>query len=191
MSRDFTTLSLSEVQAEAEAITRDVQSYFGQLNAEQLNWKPDAPSWSVAQCLEHLINANREMCVPFDEIISERKKTTRWERMPLLPRFFGKLMVKSVSPDARQKLKAPAKIQPTVSAVDAQIVNRFVENQGELIGRLTTLDNFFVERIVMTSPFLKLITYSVLDACRLIVAHERRHLAQAQRVMETAGFPQQ
>jgi hypothetical protein len=32
---------------------------------------------------------------------------------------------------------------------------------------------------------MKLITYSVLDACRLIVAHERRHLTQAKRVMET------
>jgi len=44
-------------------------------------------------------------------------------------------------------------------------------------------------RIVMTSPFVSFITYNLLDACRLIVAHERRHLAQAQRVMETPGFP--
>lgn len=190
MLQDFTTLSLPEVRAEAEAITHEVQTTFSQLNAEQLNWKPNAEAWSVGQCLEHLIAANREMSVPLDEVLSERKRATRWERMPLLPGFFGRLMVKSVSPIAKQKLKAPTKIRPTASALDPQIVGSFVAEQRELIDRLTRLDNFFVEKIIITSPFVKLITYSVLDACRLIVAHERRHLAQARRVMETPGFPQ-
>jgi hypothetical protein len=189
MPPDFTTLSLAETLVEAEAISRDVQTAFGQLNAEQLNWKANTGLWSVAQCLEHLIAANRGMFGPLDEIISGQKRATLWERMPVVPGLLGKLMVKSVSPNATQKLKAPASIQPASSAIDAQIVNRFIEHQRELIGRLTSLENFFVERIVMTSPFLKVMTYSVLDACRLIVAHERRHMAQAQRVMETPGFP--
>jgi len=190
MPKDFTTLSLPETLAEAEAIAQDVQGTLAQLNAEQLNWKPNAESWSVGQCLEHLIVADYAMFGAFDEVLSGRKRATRWERMPLLPGLFGKLLVKSVSPQAKQKLKAPLKIQPSTSAIDPQIVSRFVEHQRELVSRLTNLDNFFVEKIVMTSPLMKLITYSVLDACRLIVAHERRHLAQAQRVMETAGFPQ-
>lgn len=190
MPQDFTTLSLSETLAEAEAISRDVQTTFGQLNAEQLNWKPDDKTWSVAQCLEHLVATNSGMFGPFDEIISGQKRATLWERMPVLPGLFGKLMVKSLSPNATQKLKAPASIQPATSVIDAQIVNRFAEHQRELSGRFTSLENFLVEKIVMTSPFLKVMTYSVLDACRLIVAHERRHMAQAQRVMAAPGFPQ-
>ena len=34
----------------------------------------------------------------------------------------------------------------------------------------------------MVSPFVSFITYSVLDGCRLIVTHERRHFEQARRV---------
>jgi hypothetical protein len=30
------------------------------------------------------------------------------------------------------------------------------------------------------SPFANAITYSVFDACRIIVAHEHRHLSQAE-----------
>jgi len=190
MPKDFTTLSLAEVLAEAEAIAQDVPVALGQLNAEQLNWKPNAESWSVGQCLEHLMAADYAMFGAFDEVLSGQKRATRWERMPLLPSLFGRLMVKAVSPQATQKLKAPPKIQPTTSTIDAQIVSRFGKHQRELISRLQGLENFFVEKIVMTSPLMKLITYSVLDACRLIVAHERRHLAQAKRVMETTGFPQ-
>jgi hypothetical protein len=33
------------------------------------------------------------------------------------------------------------------------------------------------------------LTYSVLDGCRLIVTHERRHFEQARRVTQASGFP--
>jgi hypothetical protein len=42
---------------------------------------------------------------------------------------------------------------------------------------------------IMVSPFAAFITYSVLDGCRLIVAHARRHFEQARRVTEQQGFP--
>jgi hypothetical protein len=41
----------------------------------------------------------------------------------------------------------------------------------------------------MVSPFVAFITYSVLDGCRLLVAHERRHFEQARRVTREPGFP--
>jgi hypothetical protein len=43
---------------EATAIAGDAGRRFGALNREQLNWKPDAGQWSVAQCFEHLIKIN-------------------------------------------------------------------------------------------------------------------------------------
>lgn len=98
-------------------------------------------------------------------------------------------MVKIVSPGSKQKLKAPPTATPAASAIDAQIVNRFMTQQREIAERIKRLERLGAARIVMTSPFVSFITYSLLDAYRLIVAHERRHLAQAQRVMETPGFP--
>jgi hypothetical protein len=41
----------------------------------------------------------------------------------------------------------------------------------------------------MTSPFVKVIAYSVLDGWRLVVAHGWRHVEQARRVTESPGFP--
>ena len=41
----------------------------------------------------------------------------------------------------------------------------------------------------MTSPFIGVITYSVLDGWRLMVAHDHRHIEQAQRVRTSPGFP--
>jgi hypothetical protein len=185
----FTKLSWSEMLVETEAIAADAQRAFGHLNAQQLNWKPGADSWSVAQCLEHLLTANHAMFPAIDEALAGTKRATFVERLPVLPGLFGKLMIKIVSPGFKQKLKAPPTARPAASAIDAQIVNRFVTQQREIAERIKGLERLDAARIVMTSPFVSLITYSLLDACRLIVAHERRHLAQAQRVRETPGFP--
>jgi hypothetical protein len=186
---DFQNLSLSQVLNEAEAIASDAQTLFGHLNVQQLNWKPDANSWSVAQCLEHLITINREYDPQFDRILSGEKKVTLWQSMPVLPGLFGRLMVRLLSPSSHQKFKAPAIARPSTSAIDPQIINRFIEQQREMMEKLKAMDSFDPAMIIITSPFAKVITYSVLDAGRMIVAHERRHFAQAQRVMDTGGFP--
>jgi hypothetical protein len=46
-----------------------------------------------------------------------------------------------------------------------------------------------LERIVITSPALSIVTYSLMDAYRVIVVHEKRHVLQAKRVMEEPAFP--
>ena len=58
---DYTTLSLAEVRTGLEGMARETQAAFGSFDARQLNWRPDAARWSVAQCFEHLLTANRLM----------------------------------------------------------------------------------------------------------------------------------
>lgn len=185
----FTKLSWSELRVEIEAIAAEAQRIFGQLNAQQLNWKPGAEAWSVAQCLEHVMANDHKMFPPIDEALANPKRTRFYERLPVLPGLFGKVMIKVVSPGFKPKLKSLPAGNPSTSAIDAQIVHHFLAHQREITERINELERLQAARLVMTSPFVSWITYSLLDACRLIVAHERRHLAQAQRVLETPGFP--
>lgn len=46
-----------------------------------------------------------------------------------------------------------------------------------------------IERTIITSPALNFVTYSLMDAYRILVVHERRHFQQARRVIEESGFP--
>ena len=48
-----------------------------------------------------------------------------------------------------------------------------------------------LENIIITSPVSAAITYSIMDAYRIIVVHERRHFEQARRVTEEPSFPSQ
>jgi hypothetical protein len=186
---DYHALTLPQMAAEAKAIAGDVQARFGQLTATQLNWKPDDTRWSVAQCLDHLINANRELYRPLDDIIDGRARTRVLEHAPALATFWGRLMVRQLRPEAELKLPAPRRAVPSASAIDPDIIGRFVAQQADTIRRIKLLDERDRANVILTSPFLWAVVYRAIDACRIIVAHERRHLAQAQRVMDSPGFP--
>jgi hypothetical protein len=189
MTTDYATLSLTDVESQLDAIARDTQSVFGQLDERQLNWQPDAASWSVAQCFAHLLNANREMFQAVDAATDSARPRTMWQRMPILPGVFGWMLIRSQMPESKRKFTAHSKATPASSAIDSGIIERFVACQREAAARVRALEGRDVARLVMVSPFVTFITYSVLDGCRLIVTHERRHFEQARRVTREAGFP--
>jgi hypothetical protein len=186
---DYQNLTLPQIYGEAEAVAGDAKTLFGHLSSEQLNWKPATDSWSVAQCLDHLISANHEYYPVFDRILKGEYRKTFLHGMPFLPALFGRMMINAVSPDSQRKFKAPGAAQPSSSSIDPQIVDRFIAHQRETLAKMRLLGNSDPAGMIITSPFISVVVYSLLDTFRLIVAHERRHFAQAQRVMETGGFP--
>jgi len=186
---DYTSLLLPDVIAEAEAIAADAERTFAALSPEQLNWKPDASQWSVGQCLDHLIQTDSRIGAALDGVITDTKPSRFAERIPGLPGFFGRLMVKSLGPQVTRKMKAPAAATPAASDVPADVVIRFLANHDQTIERMRALESKHPERAIITSPFAGVVVYSALDACRIVVAHDRRHMAQAERVMGLPEFP--
>lgn len=180
---------LSGLISAANAITDETQAGFGGLTAQQLNWKPGAEQWSVAQCFDHLVTANAAYFPIFEKVLSGEKKNTFWEGLPWLPGFWGKLVIKAVSPESPRKLKAPKIFTPSSSSVDGAIVRRFIDQQNQVISYMKATEGMDLEKIKISSPVTGLITYSLLDAYRIIINHEKRHLLQAIRVSEMDGFP--
>ncbi|MBO0720403.1 MAG: DinB family protein [Blastocatellia bacterium] len=189
MSEDYSKLSLKEIIAEAEAISREAQERFLRLNSEQLNWKPTPESWSIAQCIDHLITSSNSYFPQFDQIIGGKKKTTLLQSLPFLPGIWGRLLIKALSPNSNRKFKAPQSFQPASSKIDPQIISKFAAQQNELIGKIRATEGRAPEKVIISSTALKIVTYSLLDAYRILLVHERRHFKQAQRVMEAPGFP--
>ena len=190
MSIAFHRESLPVLIDVAKQVPGEVRAEFGALGTDQLNWKPAADKWSVGQCFDHLLTSNSEYFPIFDRVLQGQKKTnTIWESLPGLPRLWGQMLIKSVSPDAARKQKAPKIFAPTTSAVDAGIIPRFIDQQERVISYLNTITAVDADTIIITSPVARVITYSLLDACRVIVAHEQRHILQARRVTQLPRFP--
>ena len=181
--------TVSEIISGLSRVTDDVNTSFGKLTAQQINWKPSPESWSVGQCLDHLVNSNRGYFPQFDQVIDGSKVTRFMERLPVLPGLFGNLLIKSLDPEATRKLKAPAAFRPSSSAIPATIVADFVSQQADLKRRMKACDSLDTERIIITSPAASVVTYSLMDAFKILLTHERRHVQQAKNVTKAAGFP--
>ncbi len=180
---------LSGLVSAANAITDETLAGFGDLTAKQLNWKPSADQWSVAQCFDHLVTANAAYFPIFEKVLSGEKKNTFWESLPWLPAFWGKMLIKAVAPESTSKLKAPKIFHPSSSGVDGAIIRRFINQQKQVIGYMKATEDLGLEKIRISSPVTNLITYSLMDAYRILINHEKRHLAQAMRVSEMDRFP--
>src|SRR5689334_23726484 len=113
---DYLKADLPSVISEANNIAAETKSTFGKLTPAQLNWKPSAERWSVAQCFEHLINSNKGYLPIIDSVLGGKNPTFK-ERIPLLPGIWGGLLIKSLDPATVRKLKSPKKFEPAQSDI--------------------------------------------------------------------------
>lgn len=176
------------ITSEMRKVADDVKSTFGELRPDQLNWKPGEKSWSVAQCLDHIIKSNEQFYPEFAKLASGERKNSFWENVSPLTAWGGRFLVKAVSEDSK-KAKAPSKAIVPPSDIDAWIVDKFAEHIAEVNKKIEAVADADRKKTVVTSPFLAILTYTLEDAYTVLVEHSKRHIRQAKRVMEAEGFP--
>lgn len=173
---------------EYQTISGNARKTFGGLSGEQINWRPRADSWSVGQCFDHLIKSNMEFEPQFQEMTSGNRKQTFWQNYSPLSGFFGNFLLNSLKNDAR-KFKAPSKAIVPPSDIPADIIERFAAHQNDICEKIKSLDHLDWSKTIVTSPFLRLMTYRLDITFDISIEHEKRHFRQAERVMKSENFP--
>ena len=163
-------------------ITASVESEFGLMNEVQLNWKRDPDSWSIAQCIDHIIVSNQKYFPVLESVVTGKHKMTFWERKNPLTHYTGKQMINTLGPVVSKKFQAPKLFLPSRSDLKPTIINDFIEHQKKLCTLLKKLIDPKFEKVVITSPVAALLTLKLTDVLQIIVAHEERHLQQMIRV---------
>jgi hypothetical protein len=174
---------------ELRAVTSDALKVFGGLSAAQLNWKPSAEQWSAGQCFDHLIVTNSCFFPDMERVAAGTYKSSLWGRVSPLSGFFGRFILKALDPEKGRKTRAPRVFEPTQSDVAADVIERFAAHQDDLVNHMRATAGADLRGLKVTSPVSPVATYSLLDAYRIVVAHERKHFEQARRVTQSEGFP--
>jgi hypothetical protein len=181
---------IREVTEQLKATADEARTLFGGLSAVQLNWKPTQKSWSVAQCFDHLITTHSLYYPLLDRLGTGEFRSGTWEKVSPFSGYFGRFLIRSMTPDNLKKMKTTSKAEPSSSEIDDGVIDRYCEHQEELIERLRQLPkDIDPKKTTITSPLMSLITYSLDDCYTVLVVHGHRHLGQAKRVMEADGFP--
>lgn len=181
---------IREVASDLSNLATEAKEQFGSLSVQQLNWKPDEKSWSVGQCLDHLITTHSLYFPLFERLEQGSFRQSFWERHSPWSGYFGRFLIRSLRPENKKKMKTTARAQPSASQIDERVVERYCKHQAELINHLRRIPTGIdPAKIVIASPLLAFVTYSLDDCLTILVVHVQRHLGQASRVTKTVGFP--
>ncbi len=176
--------------SQLEILTTSIDNDFGKLNKLQLNWKPDKQSWSIGQCLHHLIVSNEKYIPALQDVINGKHKNSFWQKVNPLTNYTGKEMIRTLGFVVVKKYKSPRIFLPTSSSVGGHIVSDFISHQQILLSLFEKLVNPIYSKTIISSPVAGLITLRLEDAMNLIIAHEQRHINQALKVKIKPEFPQ-
>jgi hypothetical protein len=159
-----------------EEISADAKKTFGNLNAAQINWKPNGKSWSIGQCFEHLIVTNNLYFPNIQKVARGRHRNNIFSKIPFVPDLIAALMENSL-------------FEPASSEVSATIIDDFVENQRKLIEKIEAVKDFETHKIKISEPLSAALNLRLDDAFEILAMHERRHFRQAEKVLQAESFP--
>ncbi|MCU0451006.1 MAG: DinB family protein [Bernardetiaceae bacterium] len=167
-----------------DEITEHFVANFGTLSSEQLNWKPNPQTWSIAQNIDHLIVVNETYYPVLASLKEGTYKLPFIGRVGFMVSFLGKTVLNAVKPDRKKKMKTFPIWEPATSKVKNDILDKFKKHQGELKKQIETSKDLVEKGTVISSPANRNIVYKLETAFDIIVSHEQRHLEQAKEVLQ-------
>jgi uncharacterized damage-inducible protein DinB len=166
-----------------------VKAEFFNISLEQLNWKPSSANWSIAQCLEHLIIADSSYFSDLKKIIEGTYKMSFWNRYSPFTGLCGRIMKGRLQEQVKKKMIAPKIIQPQASEKNLDIIENYHKNLDTFLELISNCKNVDIDKTIITSPTIPIVTYSLRDAFSFLVQHEHRHINQAIRIKTNERFP--
>ena len=170
-----------DLRGEVEAASKQAQALFAGLDAVALTKRPAEGGWSVAEIVQHLILTADAMLPLVEAAVSEAERTGQKAAGSTGLGFIGWLLVKSLEPPARLKTKTIKPFEPVSVTDPLNLVDRFVASNAMLIHVIDRATGLATNRVKVVSPFNAKVKYNVYAAFRIMLAHGRRHLSQAEQ----------
>lgn len=175
--------AIEEVEQELNEATRRAWSLVHSTDGRLFTVRPNSASWSAAECISHL-SISTEMFLPVLKLALDdaRKRNLTSEKKPSMD-VLGRVLRWFLEPPIRQRVKTAAPFVPRSVRAKAEAFGEFAALQAKLQEVLNSARGFNLSKIRIVSPFDKRVKYNLYSAFRILVAHQRRHLWQAEQAV--------
>ena len=177
---DFIPQTIQEI----ESASAKVSIEFSGVSAVDMDTKPDANSWSINECLDHIMQSNKSYFDTLDAIVAGEYRPNIWTKLPLLPSFWGKMIYGACSPDTQKKTKTFKVWLPVRSDYGRNLTQEFLVANQTFTGKLRGIKEKDLDTVIISSPAGAFITYSLRMGIKILTVHEVRHFNQAKRVKD-------
>ena len=174
---------LEEVEEEIDAATKRAWELIKSTEPRLFTVRPHPASWSAAECLSHL-SISTELFLPvIAQSIEEGRKrgliTSKKPSMDLL----GRILRWFLEPPIRKRVATSTPFVPRSVRAKAEAFGEFSSLQSKLIDLLHQASGLDLGKLKIISPFDKRVRYNLYSAFMIVVAHQRRHLWQAEQAV--------
>lgn len=183
------TSQLEDFQRQFERIKKDAEELIAGLNPYGFNWHPAPGSWSIAECLDHLIVAGNLLIPRLDEAIRSAREQNLQSTGPFHFGLRGTFFIRTQEPPVRLKIRTFPEYVPPTARLTEVVQREFMELQDRLIERVRSADGLDLNKILIRSPAVTWLRFNTAVWFAATAAHERRHLWQARRIKESRWFP--
>ena len=183
------TPEVDALRRQFEELAVEADRLVAPLSDEQFTWRPRPEVWSIALCIDHLNATARTYLPALDESIADAIRRGLYAEGPFSYNWLGRIFVWSQEPPPRFRARAQTALLPAPSRPRADIMAAFRAYQVQFVDRLRQANGLDLARARVSSPVAKWLRLPLGSGFALQLAHERRHLWQARKLMEVAGFP--
>jgi hypothetical protein len=150
---------------------------------EKLTQRPDPSRWSIAECIGHLNIVIEDYQPLITAAIEHARKENLIGKGPFNLGMLGRFMVKTMEPPVKRKFKAVPRLASPVPVGDAsKLLEGILARQDELERLIRQAEGLNQEKIKIQSPYAWWLRLRLCAVFAFILAHERRHIDQAEAV---------
>jgi hypothetical protein len=148
--------------------------------------RPPSGGWSAADCVAHLTLTTAGMLPRLDAALDAGEPGVTDDHH-YGRGLVGSLLARSMEPPVRMRTRTVAAFVPDSTGPRADVIAAFERAQVALAERLRRASGLNLDRIRVVSPFNARVKYNVYAAFCIVLAHERRHLWQAEQAIAAAA----
>ena len=177
------SMTQGEMVSQFEQIKETTVRLFKDASVEELNKKPSEKRWSAAECIEHLNLAGQSYLSNIPKI-PKRSAVLIDDDVKIGSSLFAKSFIHFFGPKVRIKVKTPKNMLTDNSKYDKDVIDDFLFLQDEFLTALSSVDYNELKSIKVAWPTFELIKLSLGDVMMITIAHELRHINQAERALD-------
>jgi hypothetical protein len=155
--------------------------------------RPTSESWSANECLQHLNSYGRFYLPAIESVLSrsEKRESSTQFSSGWLGNYFTKLMMPGTDGKPSTKMNSPKDHAPRTIIESRLVISEFIDQQEKLLALLNTAKKFDLNTVKVGISIAPIIKLKLGDVFRFMIAHQVRHILQAERALAKTGMVQE
>lgn len=180
---------LDALIAEVGRQTGEVRLLLEGLTPDACRWRSAPDRWSIMGHLAHLCLVNGPYVQAIGPCIERARAGRIMSDGPYRHGWFGKWFTREMEPPPKRRIRTGKRMRPDPQVDGDSTLEEFEHLQGEWTRLMKEARGVDLGKARFSSPFMKLLRFSLGTGFSALMAHNRRHIWLIHELMGHDGFP--